>query len=178
MRGAGCLVLLAILGLGCGELWVFLLIRERVDDWVIPLLGIIMMSIAGFRIISFNIKRLPMEFLSGGAGRRLIGVIAGALLLFPGFITGALALPLLLPPVQRGLGRLGNVLAGGLMRHFMVKMGSSGKAGGFAGFPGGFPGGPFPGMQPRGKLPLRPDDSVRQRPKIIETTVERDEPRS
>ncbi len=171
MRAAGCLVLLAILGLGCGELWVFLLLVRHFEDVVIPLLGIIVMSVAGFRIISFNIKRLPMEFLSGGAGRRLIGVIAGALLLFPGFITGALALPLLLPPVQRGLGRFGNLLAGSLMRHFMGKMGKGGAAGGFAGFPGG----PFPGMQQRGSLPLRPDDSVRRSPKIIETTAERDD---
>lgn len=167
MRGPGCLLLLLIIGMICVELWVFLLIVTEAEDVILPLLAIIGLSWSGWRIIAYHIKLLPAAFLTGDAGRRLVGLIAGAMLIFPGFISGALALPLLLPPVQRLFGRLGNAIAGGLMRHVMGRM----KPGGF---PGGFPGGPFPGMQQRSG-PLRPDDSVRTPPKIIDTTVERDD---
>lgn len=173
MRGPGCLLLLLILGMACVELWVFLLVVTKAEDVILPLIAIIGLSWSGWRIITHQVKLLPAAFLTGDAGRRLVGLIAGAMLLLPGFITAALALPLLLPPVQRLFSRLGNVIAGGLMRHLMGRM----KPGGFPGgaFPGGpFPSGPFPGMQPRGG-PLRPDDSVRAPPKIIETTVERDD---
>lgn len=169
MRGPGCLLLLLIIGMICVELWVFLTVVQRAEDVILPMIAIIALSWTGWRIIAYSLKLLPAAFLTGDAGRRLVGLIAGAMLLFPGFISGALALPLLLPPVQRLFGRLGNAIAGGLMRHVMSRM----KPGGF---PGGMHAGPFPGMQPR-RGPLRPDDSVRTQPKIIDTTVERDDPK-
>lgn len=169
MRGPGCLLLLGIIGLVCVELWVFLSVVQRTEDVILPLIAVIVLSWTGWRIIAYHIKLLPAAFMTGDAGRRLVGIIAGALLLFPGYITAVMAMPFLLPPVQRLFGRMGNAIAGGLLRHVMGRM----KPGAF---PGGFASGPFPGMQQR-TGPLRPDDSIRTSPKIIDTTVERDDPK-
>lgn len=166
-RGAGCLFLLTLIGLLSLELWLFLVVVQWAEDIVAPLVVIVVAGFLGVRLAIHHAKKLPLEFLSGGAGKRLVAIFGAIGLAFPGFGSDAIGLVLLFPPVQLLLARSGNVIAGSLIRNAMSRMG--GKAG--PGFPGGFPGGPFPGMQPR----MRPDDSVAAPKKIIDTTVERDD---
>jgi UPF0716 family protein affecting phage T7 exclusion len=170
MGKAGCLFGLLILGALSVELWAWLCVAQRLDDYLVPILLVVASSILGIKLAIHHAKQLPLEFLSGKAGRRLVAIIGAALLAFPGFLSDVLALPLLLPPVQTLLSRWGQVIAGALLRQVMSRMASGGRpgAGGFAGFPGfpggSFPGGPFPGMQPDQRI---------ARGKIIDTTVEK-----
>lgn len=178
LKGAGCLLLISVLGALALEVYLFLVVVQRAEDVVLPLVAVMATSFIGIRLTIAYGKLLPMEFMAGKAGRRIIGIMGALLLAFPGFGSDLLALPLLFPPVQALLGRFGTVLAGSLMRNAMGRMG--GKFPGGGGFPGGFPGGggPFPGMQPRGGFAgMKPDDSVatkRGGPKrIIDTTVDK-----
>jgi UPF0716 family protein affecting phage T7 exclusion len=183
MKGrAGCLLLLLVLGALCVELWAVLsLARIRwVDDRFGAfglVLGIVAISYIGVRIAIYQGKRIPLEFMSGGAGRRLVGALGGVLLAFPGYLSDALGILLLLPPIQLLLAKGANTLAMAMARHAMKGMAGGGK--GFPGFPGGgfpgggFPGGPFPG----GPFPgMKPDDRrAFPRPtKTIDTTTEKD----
>ena len=168
-RGLGCLLVLLIFGALCVELWAFLIIRAYVDDTLGPILLLVAMSYIGVRVVIVQARMLPMDLLAGRGGRRLVGVVGGVLLAFPGFISDALGILLLLPPVQIVLSGLGQRLAASLMRTITGRM--MGGGGGFPGmpkgFPGGFPGGPFPGM--------KPDERFRKPTKTIDTTVEKDD---
>jgi UPF0716 protein FxsA len=67
-------------------------------------------------------------------------LVAGILLLTPGFVTGAVGLLLLLPPVRA-------LLRGSLRRRFAsgpIVIGHTSRLGGVFGPKGGFPGGGFP----------------------------------
>lgn len=161
-RGLGCLGLLLVFGALCVELWGFLVVREWMDDTLGPILLVIAISYIGARIAIAHGRQLPLDLLAGKAGRRLVGVIGGALLAFPGFISDIPGLLFLLPPVQIALGGLGQRIAMSLLRNAMGKMM---PGGGFPGGMGGFPGGPFPGMQP--------DERFRKPTKTIDTTVEK-----
>jgi hypothetical protein len=186
-KGVGCLFLLGILGLLALELWLFLVVTEQAEDVFGPLIAVVVLSFIGVRITMTHVKQLPAEFMSGGAGRRFVGVIGGVLIAFPGFGTGALGLILQIGPIQSALGRYGNVVAGSLLRNAMNRM-MGGKGFSGAGFPGGgfpgggFPGGgfppggfagPFPGMQPRSRL--KPDERIIDAKPVIDTTIERDD---
>ena len=168
-RGLGCLMLLLVFGALCVELWAFLIIREYADDTLGPILLLVALSYIGVRVVIVQARMLPMDLLAGRGGRRLVGVVGGVLLAFPGFISDALGILLLLPPVQIVLSGLGQRLAASLMRTIAGRM--MGGGGGFPGmpkgFPGGFPGGPFPGM--------KPDERFRKPTKTIDTTVEKDD---
>lgn len=168
-RGLGCIFLLLVIGALSVELWVFLIVREWCDKETLGLLlALIATSYIGVRVAIAQGRRLPMDLLAGQGGRRLIGVVGGALLAFPGFASDALGLLLLLPPVQIAFAGFGQRLANSLMRNIMGKMmGGGGMPGGFPGMPGGFPGGPFPGM--------KPDERFRKPTKTIDTTVEKDD---
>ena len=174
----GCLLALAILGALCVELWFLLTLsgvpRIRDDIGAFGLiLGVIVISYLGVRIAMYHGKRIMPEFMTGGAGKRLVGLVGGVLLVFPGYLSDAVGLILLLPPVQVLLARVANLAVAAIARNAMKGMIGGkgfpgGGGGGFPGFPGGFPGGPFPGMKPddRGTFP-RPT-------KTIDTTVEKD----
>lgn len=166
-RGLGCLLLLLVFGAFCVELWVFLVLREWCDKETLGLLlALIATSYIGVRIAVAQGRKLPLDLLAGQGGRRLVGVIGGALLAFPGFASDAVGLLLLLPPVQIVLSGLGQRLASSLLRTMMGRMMGGGMPG-MPGMPGGFPGGPFPGM--------KPDERFRRPTKTIDTTVEKDD---
>jgi hypothetical protein len=98
--------------------------------------------------------------LDGTIGRRLIGIIGGILLAFPGFVSDVPGLLFSLPPVQILLGRLGAAIAASVAKRTI-----GGMFRGAGGFPGsGFPGGGMPGippgMFPKGFPGLKPDDSL------------------
>lgn len=174
MKGAGCLFLLTLLFALCVELWFFLVVVQQVEDVVGPLALVVVAAFVGVRVALFHAKKLPLEFLGGGAGKRFVGVLGGVFLAFPGYLSDVPGLLFLLPPVQNLLGRFGNVIAGAVIRNAMKRMGGKGFPGAGTGFPGSFPSGPFPGMQPR----MKPDDSIGGGPKgpkkIIDTTAEKD----
>jgi UPF0716 protein FxsA len=90
----------------------------------------------------------------------------------PGLLSDMLGLLLLLPPVQLALGRVGNAVVASVAKRAMGGM-MGGAGGGLFGAFGKMGGSPFPGMQPRG-FPGKPDDRVVRKPKIIDTTVEKD----
>jgi len=169
-RGLGCLVMLLIFGALCVELWAFLVIRVYVDDTLGPLLLLIALSYIGVKVVIAQARALPMDLLAGRGGRRLVGIVGGVLLAFPGFISGAMGLLLILPPVQILLSGLGQRVAASVMRNLMGRMSGGGFPGMPKGFPGGFPGGmpgnPFPGM--------KPDERFRKPTKTIDTTIEKD----
>lgn len=154
-RGLGCLVGLLMLGAFSVELWVFLIVRERFDDTLGPLLLLIATTYIGVRVAIWHGRKLPLEMLAGHGGRRLVGVLGGALLAFPGFASDGLGLLLLLPPVQTVLASFGQRLAASLLRNVMGRM--MGK--------GGLPGGMFPG--------IKPDERFRKPTKTIDTTAEK-----
>jgi UPF0716 family protein affecting phage T7 exclusion len=160
-RGLGCLFGLLILGALSVELWAFLWVRAQFEDTLGPLLLLIAISYIGVRIAVAQGRKLPMDLLAGTAGRRLIGVIGGALLAFPGFASDVPGILLLLPPVQLALASFGQRLAASLLRNIMGRMMGGGS------LPkGGFPGGLFPGM--------KPDERFRKPVKTIDTTIEKD----
>lgn len=124
-----------------------------VGDWLgaLPTIGLLILSmLAGSALLRGRglgaILRSPQgrdaSRLVADLGDTLFLALAGLLLLIPGFVTDLLALPLLLPPVRKGL----MVLA--LRRLTVVAppgMGAAGR-GPFGGFPpsGGFAGGSGP----------------------------------
>jgi len=177
---AGCLLALLVIGALSVELWFALTLYEQ--TWVKDrlgafgvILGIIVISWIGVRVATYHGKRIMGEFLTGGAGKRLVGLVGGVLLAFPGYLSDAIGVLLLLPPVQMLFARVANLAVAAIARNAMKGMmggkgfpGGGFPGGGFPGFPGGFPGGPFPGMKPddRGTFP-RPT-------KTIDTTVDKD----
>ncbi len=174
MRSLGCLVLLGVIGFFCAEVYVFLLVVEQTKriwgtpDLLAPLLAIIAISYIGVRVAIHHGRKLPQEMLSGNAGRRMLAVLGGVALAFPGFISDIVGLLLLLPPTQKVFAKSAGVLAGALARQAMARA-MGGKS--FPGFsPGQMPGGGmFPGMKPddRGFFP--------KATKTIDTTVEKDD---
>lgn len=176
MKGkAGCLLVLLLFGALCVELWFFLVLADL--RWVKDspgtfglILALAATSYLGVRLAVYHGKRIMAEFMTGGAGRRLIGALGGVLLAFPGFLSDAVGILLLLPPVQMLFAKGANVLAMSLARNAMKGLGGKG-------FPGGFPGGGFPGFPGGGPFPgMKPDDKgFFPRPtKTIDTTVEKD----
>ncbi len=176
MRSLGCLVLLGVIGFFCAEVYVFLLVVEQTKriwgtpDLLAPLLAVIATSWIGVRVAMYHGSKLPIEMLSGKAGQRMVAVLGGVALAFPGFVSDAIGLTLLLPPVQGLFAKSAGVLAGALARQAMSRA-MGGK--GFPGFPGGgMPGGPFPGMKPDDR---RFFPKATKATKTIDTTVEKDD---
>lgn len=182
----GCLGLLLVLALLAGEAFSFVVAHHvlgtyardliggsRPTDTILPIIAIqVVMMVWGVVLVKRAIATLPLammgSLMGGGSdgGRLLIRMLAGILLIVPGFFLDLIALVLLLPPVNRGLAVLGQRVMMSIVRRQMGKM--MGAAGGF---PGGFPGGAFPGMQPRG--PLQPDARVQGNGKVVDVTAER-----
>jgi UPF0716 family protein affecting phage T7 exclusion len=186
----GCLGLLLVLAVLTGEAFSFVVAHKVLATWGRDLVGgsqvsdtillIILlqvaMIVAGVLVVKSAVNRLPAVLMGSmlgqgtGAGRLLIGLFAGILLIVPGFFLDVVAVLLLLPPVQALFGAIGQRVAMSLVRQQMAKMFPGGKPGMAGGFPFGA-GTPFPGMQPRG--PLTPDLSVGRGGKIVDVTAER-----
>lgn len=179
----GCLFFLMLLAWLAAEIWVMLavgrVLKSSVPEWVgtgwfEALMLLVATSVLGVAIASWNLARLQgamLEALTGKGGNRvglhLVGAVGGILLAIPGFISDALALILLLPPMPWILASLGRKVMFSIIRQ---------KMGAFMGQ--GMPGaaGPFPGMRPRDpagfparpktydtvaeKVPDKPDDSI------------------
>ncbi len=182
----GCLGLLLVGGVLIGEAYSFVVMhrllgthaREFIggvlwSDTLLPILLLqVVMIVLGVLAVKSAIATLPTALMGSmvgkgsDAGRLMVRMAAGILLIIPGFFLDAVALLLLLPPVQAIFGSLGQRIAMSLVRRQMAKM-----------FPGGmpgqmpFPGGGFPGMQPRG--PMMPDARVGRGGKIVDVTAER-----
>lgn len=164
----GCLALLLVIAALSVELWVVLLAIGWTKDILGPLLAVAATSILGAVVIRRHVAGLPKSMLDGTIGRRLIGIIGGILLAFPGFVSDVPGLLLILPPVQMLLGRLGAAIAASVAKRTMSRMFGGGvMPGGFpgGGFPGGFPGSGMPGGIPPGMFPkgfpgLTPDERL------------------
>lgn len=97
------------------ELALLIKVGQWLGAW--PTVGLVVaMAFTGLLIISrqsFTVLRQSLEALGEGrppVRQVLDGVflmLAGGLLLMPGFITDALALPLLIPPVRHAIARWG-----------------------------------------------------------------------
>jgi UPF0716 protein FxsA len=95
------------------ELALLIKIGQSIGLWTTVAL-VLVMAATGVLIISqqgFTVLRQSLEAMSEGRPPvtqvldGLFLMLAGALLLMPGFITDALALPLLVPPLRRAIGR-------------------------------------------------------------------------
>lgn len=187
----GCVGLLVALATVAGEAYSFVVAHRllgahareliggsNLSDTILPIIVIqVILMVIGVMLVKSTIAQLPTALMGSvmgqgtAAGRLVVRLLAGILLIVPGFFLDAVALILLLPPVQAVLAALGQRVVMSLVRQQMAKMfpgGMPGGAGGFP-FPGGMPGG-FPGMRPRG--PLAPDAQVR-RGKVVDVSAER-----
>jgi UPF0716 protein FxsA len=189
----GCLGFLLFLGWMTVETWFAF--------WqVAPMIGVhtrnsgilevILLQVAmiglGIWVFRRNLREMPTAMLAaftgkggGEAGRRMVALVGGVLLMIPGFLTDIPGLLFLLPPVQwlfaNAAAKVAMILAKQAMKRVMGGGAFPGAAGGFpgagAGFPGGFPQGGFP-------FPAKPDDRMQaggfaKRPKVYDTTAER-----
>jgi UPF0716 family protein affecting phage T7 exclusion len=154
MKRIGCLGVLILIGVFCLELYLYLVIGQRFNEFLVPLMVMVAMGVAGFQVVRYHVARLPTAMLGGRGGRHIVGLVAGGLLIFPGLGTDALGLLMLVPGIYHLLGRVGDVVAMSLARHGMRRMfgANFGGMGGAAG--AGFP---FPGMRPddRAAFPRR-----------------------
>ena len=106
------IILLILIALPLAEIAVFILIGEEIGVWPTVTLvflsafaGLMLLRIQGFVTLTrvraaLNRGETPAAELFRGACL----LVAGILLLIPGFLTDAVALLLLLPPVRDGLG--------------------------------------------------------------------------
>ncbi|HYE04993.1 MAG TPA: FxsA family protein [Planctomycetota bacterium] len=158
MRMVGCLFVLVLIAVMCGELYLLLDLIQRTGEPFGLLLLMAVICVVGVKLTAFHAAKLPMAMMSGDLGRRMVAVIGGVLLVIPGFGTDVLGLLCQIPLVQRWFAGTGSRLGGALMRQAMERMGG-GK------FPGGGPGGGmpmFPGMQAKGGFtPLKPDEAAK-----------------
>ena len=160
MGRIGCgilLLLLAILGL---EAWVYVQVARAMDDeWLGVALALVVLSIAGYRILRWRGQRLAMAMMGGDPGRYMVALIGAVLLVVPGFATAAIGILLQIPPITA----LCACPAKGLMRRFAGA--AAARMGGTMGNPAsGSPfanpmGGAFPGAFPFATGGLRPDQS-------------------
>lgn len=158
------------------EIWLITRVAAQVG-WGLALILVIGVSLAGAWLVrreglgvirrvqsGFSEARLPTNELADGA----MIFFASALMLTPGFLTDALGLALLIPPIR---ALLRPPVIGFFRRRLEVRV--SGVGGGF---PGG-PGGPFgrpPGGGRRGDVidvdersgPDNPDDPIDPRPEL------------
>lgn len=118
-----------LLGLMLAEIAVFVWIGSIVGALAV-VLAVVVSGIAGMALIrrqglkTLNRLRSAMEGrapASATPGSGVFTVTAGLLLILPGFISDAVALTLLLPPVRK-------FLAGRLSRHFVFETRSSYRA--------------------------------------------------
>lgn len=169
MAKYGCFLILLVFGLLAGEVWVYLLVSQafRPPDYLIPILIMVGMAIVGYKVIRYHAPRMAQSVLTGLPGRHFVGIVAGALMVFPGLASDAIGLLLLLPGINHVAGKACNVIAMSVLRNSMQKLfkGVGGMAGGF----------PFPGMQP-GAPGMKPDEQAkfsRKPPKTYDTEAEK-----
>ena len=87
-----------------------------------------MLIVVGVMIVRGMINRLPAALMgsmmgqNADAGRLMVRMAAGILLIIPGFFLDTLAILLLIPPVNAGLGKLGQRFAMAMVRQQMAKM--------------------------------------------------------
>lgn len=102
-------LLLALIALPLIEITLFVVIGGRIG--VLPVIGLVLLgALAGVAVLRGRLARLPelaragadpAALLAGGA----MTALGAVLLILPGFLTDALGLALLLPPVQRAIAR-------------------------------------------------------------------------
>ncbi|GAB3438947.1 FxsA family protein [Insolitispirillum peregrinum] len=144
------LSLLLVVGLPAAEIYTFVVVGEQIGG--LATLGLVLLStvIGGAIIRLQGLSLLPqmqqaMARHQPPAAALLNGMavlLAGLLLIIPGFLTDALAVLLLLPPLRRGLLMLG---LAAFARRWTASAGSFGS-GGFAHPHQDFPGSGFAGQ--------------------------------
>lgn len=101
--------LFLLLGWPLAEIALFVVIGGKIGLWA-TLAWVLLSAVLGVALLRWALVRQavalrdmrnPAQMLSGGA----MGLAAGLLLILPGFLTDALGLLLLLPPVQALLAR-------------------------------------------------------------------------
>lgn len=155
----------------------------QVGDWLGagPTIGLLALSaVVGVLLVRHQgLASLTRAQAAAARGEAPIGtvldgfcaVLAGILLIIPGFLTDLLGLALLIRPLRRGIGRwlLGRLGAG--MPVFTAGQTGFGGHGGSRGFGGAAPGGfgaDDPRHAARGTAPNPPGDSFRPTPGVID----------
>ncbi len=174
MGRIGCGFLLLVLVVLCGEAWVYVQVARAMDnEWLGAALALVVLSIAGWRILRWRGQRLAMAMMGGDPGRYMVALLGAALLVLPGFATAVLGILLQIPPFTGLLARP----AKRLMRHFAGA--AAARMGGTMGNPAaGNPfanpmGGAFPGAFPFATGGLRPDQSQPFSGKTIDAKAKR-----
>ncbi|MDA3961467.1 MAG: FxsA family protein [Planctomycetota bacterium] len=187
-KGFGCLIFLLIFALLAAELWLVMALAT----WITPdnpeylgfALAVVVMSVAGYQLVRWRLRRLPMAVMGGSPGPAAVGIFGAVLIVIPGFASGVAGLLLQLPPIQKLFGAFAAKVLMAQAQRMVGKMGAGGMPGGFpggfpgggpGGMPGGFPGGMpkgFPGGMPGGFPGMQPDSRARGG-KVVDTTGER-----
>lgn len=163
----GFLVLLVLLGLPVAEIWVMIEIGQEIGAFptVALIVGTAALGVLMFRIQGMATLARVQDHLDRGetpVGELLSGLgllVAGMLLLIPGFLTDALGLILFIPPVRRFLvgAALAWAVARGSTRIWTVRPAAGGAAPRRPDGPGPVIEGDFEEVTPR-----RPDDDRRR----------------
>ncbi len=188
MRMMGCFSMVVLLAVLTGEAFVYAWLARAMDnEWLGAAIAMILLSVAGYRLLRWRGRRMAVTMMGGDPGRAFVHMFGALLIVIPGFATGAIGLLLQLPPVGK--------LFAGVARKAMMRMAkaAAGKmgqglglgglgggpfgpmAGGGSPFAGGgspFAGGGVPGF-PFGAGGLKPDDGRRFKGKTIDTTAEK-----
>ena len=102
------MALLLLIGVPILELWVFVQVANAVGFWwalfglaALSIGGLWLTKVAGLGVLArFRERVAKGESVDRELADGLLLLLAGLMLLFPGFVTGALGLLLLLPPVR------------------------------------------------------------------------------
>jgi len=102
-------VLLFLIAVPLIEIGLFVVVGGQIGVWAVLAL-VVLGALLGLSLLRGRMARLPVLLRAGGDPARLLAqgamtALGAVLLIAPGFLTDALGLVLLLPPVQRALAR-------------------------------------------------------------------------
>lgn len=159
MKALGCLSLLLFLAVIAAEIWVYILVSEALDDYLIVALLVVGLSFFGYRLTKWQAARLPQALMNNRMGQQGVAIFGAFLIALPGLISGSFGLLFQLPPVQSLFSKVAAKVLASMIKLAAERMGGKmpGGMGGMGGMPdmgamGGMAGFPFPGMQPDQKL--------------------------
>jgi UPF0716 protein FxsA len=168
---AGCLTLLLVLGVPAFDVWLLFRIGDRLGGWNTVAL-VVLAALAGLALARRQrdsaLASIPAQLAAGRVPAASLAdgpmlMLAALLFVLPGFVTDALGLLLLVPPVRRLLFALLVRRLALAAKQGRVRVGLFGSVGRPPGAGADTPGGPG-AEAPPGLPPFRPSREVRDLP--------------
>ena len=92
MKALGCLSLVFFLAVIAAEIWVYILVSEALDDYLIVALLVVGLSFFGYRLTKWQAARLPQALMSNRMGQQGVAIFGAFLIALPGLISGCFGL--------------------------------------------------------------------------------------